>query len=79
MKLGGLKRKKDLRDIHLARVQPPSIIPDEFLPDLSIYTKYFQNGIGACSAHAGTMLKIVQETKETGRSKISALVSYGRR
>ena len=69
MKLGGLKRKKDLRDIHLARVQPPSSIPEEFLPDLSIYTKYFQNGIGACSAHAGTILKIVQETKETGEKQ----------
>ena len=63
---GAIKRPKDKRDFKLGKVQAPIEIPKIYMPDLSVYQKYFQNGIPACGAHAGAILKVIQETKEYG-------------
>ena len=63
---GAISRKLDVRDVKLGAVQAPVLVPQKFLPDLTIYPKYFQNQTPSCGAHAGTALKTVQETNELG-------------
>lgn len=64
--LGGIHRKLDVRDVNLGSIQAPILIPETFIQDLTKYPKYFQGQTPSCGGHAGTTLKTIQETNETG-------------
>ena len=64
--LGGLKRKLDLRDIKLGRVQAPVAIPDSYQTDIAWLKPIWQNGEPACGSHAGTHLKMILDYFDTG-------------
>ncbi len=62
--LGGKPRKLDVRDISLGAVQAPVMIPETFITQWSDYPKYYQGALPTCGAHAGTILKVIQEALE---------------
>ena len=64
-RLGAQSRPLDNRDIQLGAVQAPVKVPDVFLPDYHI-TRNYQGQTPTCGEHAGSHLKAVQETIESG-------------
>jgi len=65
MILGGIKNKIDLRDRGL-KLGSAIDIPDTYIPDWSKYQKYYQGQQPACGAHAGSYIKTIQESIESG-------------
>ena len=66
IKLGGLKSPEDKRDIKLGKIEVPIKLPEEYLPDYSGFSVYYQNGQGACGGHAGAKAKEILDFYDTG-------------
>ena len=65
-KLGGLKSPEDKRDIKLGKIEMPVELPEEYLPDYSGFSVYYQNGQGACGGHAGAKAKEILDFYDVG-------------
>lgn len=65
--LGARERTPDPRDFPLGAVTPSDSIPTVFMQDWSKIDVDMQAKIPACGSHAGSFLKNVQETIESGQ------------
>lgn len=70
MNTGALINKKDLRDIPASEFQPiVSILPSEYLTDISMFPVLNQGAIGSCVGHAHSLVHAYYEFKESGNTK----------
>jgi len=69
IKLGGQKSPEDKRDIKLGKIEVPIKLPEEYLPDYSGFSIYYQNGQGACGGHAGAKAKEILDYYDIGEIK----------
>ncbi len=66
---GGIERRVDERDFELGAYQPPSTIPDVFLPNLSNLSVYYQGDYPTCGAHAGAFFNSKLQSDRVGTTK----------
>jgi len=64
---GALKNPKDLRDISIAQVQAPMLVPKKHITDISMLPVLDQKQLGACVGHAFATVMAYQNFKETGK------------
>lgn len=64
---GALKNPIDNRDVTIAMVQAPMVIPSKHITDISMLPVLDQKQIGACVGHAVASMMAYQNFKETGK------------
>ena len=78
MNIRNKRRKVNLKEFKLGKIQSPASIPNSYLPNLSIYPRYYQGDQNACGAHAGAYLQTVKlTTSSTSIANLSPRFLWG--
>ena len=64
--LGALRNSRDYRDVQLAQVQTPIVLPSKFITDISFILVFDQMANGSCVGQAHAIVHIYNEYKENG-------------
>jgi hypothetical protein len=69
MNTGAIKSPEDKRDIQIGKIEISVKLPEEYLPDYSGFSIYYQNGQPACGGHSGAKAKEILDYFDTGEIK----------